>query len=542
MKRDTLTFYLSFYRPYRFGVCATIVLSALQMVVNLPILRQVQYIFDTVLPQGDVSGLLWSCVLIAVLYAIANGLLLATRRISLRFTRAATAALRVQLLDRLYSMPPANRVHLNQSRTQSMLVHDAERVESMSGALASQMLPAVVMIIALGLYLLLLNQAAFFMLLLLLPILAWTQRRASATAHQASRHYYTALHTYAARIMFSIRYFDLTQMRGAETLERKTQEANIEQVRQSSLNLHWRRALMQVTNDVVLMASSLALLIAGGYAVATGTLSLGQMVSLYAALALVRIHAANITSSIPQVIEGSQSLQTIHQFVSATPVRRHPGTRRIDFSGCMEAKGVTFGYGDSPVLKDVSLTTEPGRMTILVGPNGAGKSTLLNLLLGIYMPWQGCITADGVPLADLDVQHLRRQIGVVRQEPLLFAGTIRENITYGFPEASDADVQRAIHLAQAESFIAEMPEGFETRIGEDAVRLSGGQRQRIVLARALLSRPRLLILDEITNHLDEKSMRAVLGALNQLEDAPAQLIITHRPALFPQAAQILYLS
>jgi ABC-type bacteriocin/lantibiotic exporter with double-glycine peptidase domain len=266
------------------------------------------------------------------------------------------------------------------------------------------------------------------------------------------------------------------------------------------------------------------------------------MVSLYAAMALVRIHAANITNSIPQVIEGSLALQNIYQFVCTTPMRRHEGTRRIDFSGRMEAKGVTFGYGDSPVVKDVSLTTEPGHMTVLVGPNGAGKSTLLNLLLGIYEPWQGCITADGVPLKELDLQHFRRQIGVVRQEPLLFAGTLRENITYGFPDANDADVRRAIQLAQAESFIAQMPDGCETRIGEDAIRLSGGQRQRIVLARALLPRPRLLILDEITNHLDEASLQSVLGALAQLDDAPAQLIITHRPALFPQAAHTICLS
>jgi ABC-type bacteriocin/lantibiotic exporter with double-glycine peptidase domain len=398
------------------------------------------------------------------------------------------------------------------------------------------------MVIALGVYLVLVNQLAFFMLLLLLPVLAWTQRRASATAHRASRHYQTSLRAYAARVMFALRYFELTQMRGAESIERATQCANIEQVRQASLNLNWSRAVMQVTNDVVLMASSLALLIAGGYAVATGSLSLGQMVSLYAAMALVRIHAANITNSIPQVIEGSLALQNIHQFISATPVRRLGGTRRIPFSGRIAVQDVTFGYGDSPVLKGVSLTTAPGRMTVLVGPNGAGKSTLTNLVLGIYAPWQGCISADGVPLGELDVQHLRRQIGVVRQEPLLFAGSIRENITYGFPDATDADVQRAIRLAHAESFIAELPEGCETRIGEDAIRLSGGQRQRIVLARALLPRPRLLILDEITNHLDETSLHAILSALAALEDAPAQLVITHRPALFPQAAQTICLS
>lgn len=365
-------------------------------------------------------------------------------------------------------------------------------------------------------------------------------RRRTAT-HRATRHYQTTVRAYAARVLFALRHFDLTQMRDAEAVERGTQRDAIASVRQASMMLNWNRALTQVANDFVLMGGSLVLLLAGGYAIAIGSLSMGQLISLYAALALVRIYAANSTAGIPQVIDGSLALHNIHHFVESAPQRRPSGSRRITFSGRIDVQGVTFGYGDAPVLKQVSFSIAPGSVTLITGANGAGKSTLLHLLLGIYAPWQGCILVDGVPLGELDVQHFRRQIGVVRQEPLLFAGSIHENITYGFPDACEADVMRAIHLAQAGAFIAELPDGIDTRIGEDALRLSGGQRQRIVLARALLPRPRLLILDEITNHLDTASLQSVLSALATLEDAPAQLIITHQPSLFPSATHTICL-
>lgn len=542
MKRDAWRFYLSYYRPHLPALGVTLVLSVLQMAANLPILKLVQQVFDVVLPQRDVAALIWHCLALAGLYLAASCLLLAARRVSLGFTRAATSALRRQMFDRLYALPRAALVHQNQSHLQTLFVQDAERVEGMSGMLASQMLPALVMVLAMGVYLLLLNPIAFAMLLLLLPVLALAQRRASIGTRRATRSYHASLRTYSARVLFALRYFDLTQMRGAESVERQSQQADIEQLRQASMKVNWQRAITQVMNDVVLMGGSLVLLAGGGLAVAAGALSMGQMVSMYAAMALVRIHAANITNGIPQVVDGSLALQNIQHFISATPVRCHKGSRRISFTGRMEVQNVTFGYDDMPVLKQVSFSIAPGSMTLLKGANGAGKSTLLHLLLGVYSPWQGCILADGVSLEELDLQHFRRQIGVVRQEPLLFAGTIYENITYGFPDASEADVQRAIRLAQAEAFIAGMPDGCETRIGEDALRLSGGQRQRIMLARALLPRPRLLILDEITNHLDEESLRTVLNALAQLEDAPAQLIITHRPALFPSARQTIHLS
>ncbi len=324
-------------------------------------------------------------------------------------------------------------------------------------------------------------------------------------------------------------------------MERANQHAVIEQLRQASYASSWNRARIQIANDSVIMISSLTLLLVGGYFVAARELTLGQLISAYAALALTRMHAGNLVSALPAVIEGKLALEHIHAFARVAAPSRRTGGRRIRFSGCMEVRDVSFGYGHSPVLRNVSFAVRPASLTLIVGANGSGKSTLLRLMIGLYQPWSGAILADGMPLCELDVQHLRRQVGVLYQEPLLFAGTIRDNIAYGFPEASDAEVERAAQLACAHAFITTLPHGYATAIGEDALRLSGGQRQRIALARALLYLPRLLLLDEPTNHLDGESLRAIFANLSCSHYAPALVITTHRPELFPSADCIVRL-
>jgi ABC-type bacteriocin/lantibiotic exporter with double-glycine peptidase domain len=193
------------------------------------------------------------------------------------------------------------------------------------------------------------------------------------------------------------------------------------------------------------------------------------------------------------------------------------------------------------VLRDVTLTINPGSTVALVGPNGSGKSTIGNLILGFYRPQTGELCADDQPFTELDMVHLRRQIGVVTQDPILFPGTIWENITYGAPNVSSSQVIQAAKLATAHESIDQLPKGYQTFVGEDGILLSGGQRQRIALARALLREPALLILDEPTNHLDEAGVRQLMGSLDQLGNAPTILMISHDVAIVDQAEYIYVL-
>ncbi len=203
---------------------------------------------------------------------------------------------------------------------------------------------------------------------------------------------------------------------------------------------------------------------------------------------------------------------------------------------------VRFAYPtrpETPVLDGVSLRVRPGEKVAIVGPSGAGKSTIFHLILRFYDPVSGTISFDGVPIADLDPLALRRHIALVPQDTVIFAASIADNIRFGRPEASDADVRHAAELALASEFINRLPQGFETPVGERGVTLSGGQRQRIAIARAILRDAPLLLLDEATSSLDAESETLVQAALERLMAERTTLVIAHRLATVLSCDRIL---
>ncbi|MFY8179801.1 MAG: ABC transporter transmembrane domain-containing protein [Limnohabitans sp.] len=201
-------------------------------------------------------------------------------------------------------------------------------------------------------------------------------------------------------------------------------------------------------------------------------------------------------------------------------------------------KGVNFNYPSRPTqqaLNGLSGEVRAGQTVAIVGPSGAGKTTLFSLLMRFYSPQQGELLLDGVPITHMDVHALRQRIGVVPQEAVVFSGTVMENIRYGRPEATEAEVMAAAHAAFAQEFIADLPSGYDTYLGDRGVRLSGGQRQRIAIARAILKNPPLLLLDEATSALDANSERMVQAALETAMQGRTTLVIAHRLATVQRA-------
>jgi ATP-binding cassette subfamily B protein len=205
---------------------------------------------------------------------------------------------------------------------------------------------------------------------------------------------------------------------------------------------------------------------------------------------------------------------------------------------------VRFAYPTRPkvaALEGVSFRVGEGEKVAIVGPSGAGKSTIFHLLLRFYEPTAGRISFDGVPLAELDVSELRARIALVPQDSVMFAASVRENIRFGRPDASDAEVARAAEHAHAAGFIAALPGGFDAAVGERGVTLSGGQRQRIAIARAILRDAPLLLLDEATSSLDAESETQVAAALGELMRRRTTLVIAHRLATVLSCDRILVL-
>jgi ATP-binding cassette subfamily B protein len=222
---------------------------------------------------------------------------------------------------------------------------------------------------------------------------------------------------------------------------------------------------------------------------------------------------------------------------AAAPPARQPGLR-----GEVEFRDVRFRYPTRPeveVLKGISFAVQPGEKIALVGPSGSGKSTIISLLLRFYDPHPGAILMDGRPATEYPLAWLRNQMSIVPQEALLFGGSIYENIAYGRPGATEAEVLEAARLAHAHEFIAPFPEGYATLVGERGVKLSGGQRQRVAIARAILKDPAILILDEATSSLDAESERLVQLALDRLMEHRTTFMIAHRLATVRRADRII---
>ena len=279
----------------------------------------------------------------------------------------------------------------------------------------------------------------------------------------------------------------------------------------------------------------------GGYEVVNGKISAGSLV----AFLTYAVNLANPVKRISRVYGNIQKAMAAVDRVFAVldleeTVADRPEAKELPaVKGNIEVKDVTFCYNEGvPALTDINFAAKPGEMIAFVGPSGAGKSTITNLIPRFYDVTEGQIFIDGLDIRDVKLDSLRNQIGIVPQETILFSTTVRENIRYGRLEATDEEVVAAAKAANAHEFIMEMPEGYDTKIGERGLNLSGGQRQRIAIARAILKDPRILILDEATSALDTESEKIVQAALDKLMIGRTTFVIAHRLSTIFQADQI----
>jgi ATP-binding cassette subfamily B protein len=319
---------------------------------------------------------------------------------------------------------------------------------------------------------------------------------------------------------------DLTRIQSAEDFEVARQRRNFTDLRITSGYMAWLSAAYVLTQRTTVAICGITILIVGGKAIAMGYMTLGGLLSFFAVVVLLKSHLQMISSSIPQIIEGNESLTTIYNLLVTKDSRPYSGTKKIAFTGHITLEAVRFRYSDRPILRDINLTIPQGTLVALVGPNGAGKTTIANLILGFYRPQNGQLYADDHPFAELDMVDLRRHMGVVTQDPIIFPATISDNISYGHVDTRFEEIVHASKRATAHEFIQTLPQGYDTFVGENGLLLSGGQRQRIALARALLRRPKLMLLDEPTNHLDEATARKLMENLKKLDEGPAILLIT----------------
>jgi ABC-type multidrug transport system fused ATPase/permease subunit len=309
------------------------------------------------------------------------------------------------------------------------------------------------------------------------------------------------------------------------------------------------RGLFIATMSFAGWLATAAMLWLGGRQIIAGTLTAGDLTAFLLYTTMVAFALGGLANLWGSLQAGAGATLRLFEILERVPEIRDPeAPAALPTSGpelgAVALEGVTFAYPGRPdvrVLDDVTIRIRPGETVALVGRSGAGKSTIAGLVYRFHDPVSGRVTVDGVDVRQLRLHDLRGRLAIVAQEPTLFSGTIRDNIAWARPDASDDDVTRAAKLAHAHEFTMAFPDGYQTVIGERGVKLSGGQRQRLAIARALLADPGILILDEATSSLDGESEHLVHDALQTLMKGRTTLVIAHRLSTVKDADRIIVL-
>ena len=328
----------------------------------------------------------------------------------------------------------------------------------------------------------------------------------------------------------------------AEEREESVFAAGVRRLLDNVMRTLTATSVMSLSASVLLGGVGAVTMYVGTHQIAAGTLTVGGFFSYTLLLGFLVAPIMQIVSIGTQLTEALAGLERTQEIMSERPEDRDPKRSAVlrDIVGTIEFENVSFSYdGKHEVLRDISFRADPGTVTALVGSSGSGKSTTIGLISAFYVPTKGRILVDGVDLSTVRLDSYRTRLGVVLQESFLFDGTIRENVAFSRPDASEHDVLNACRIARVDEFAESFADKYDTVVGERGVKLSGGQRQRISIARAILAEPRILILDEATSSLDSESEQTIQQGLSYLMQGRTTFAIAHRLSTIRRADQIL---
>jgi ABC-type multidrug transport system fused ATPase/permease subunit len=397
-------------------------------------------------------------------------------------------------------------------------------------------------IVGVGIVVFLISWKLALIVLAIAPVLVAVAYRYSHVSHPLLRDVQQKMADVATVAEENIVGVHVVKSFAQEEAEQKKFEYRSEQVFGLSVQANRQRAFYIPVLSFLPLLAQAAILLVGGRMVALGTLSVASFVRFNLYLVLLVGPLRQLGMWIGQAQRATASGERIFQVIdepeditnAADAGELPPGPGRIVF------EGVTFGYDPArPVLHDVDLQLEAGRIVALIGHTGAGKTTLASLVPRFYDVQQGRVTIDGTDVDAVTLASLRREIGVIAQDPFLFSATVRENIAFGRPGATGEEVERAARLAQAHEFVEALPEGYDTVIGERGITLSGGQRQRIAIARALVVDPRILILDDATASVDATTEARIREGLREAMRNRTTIIIAHRLSTIALADEVV---
>ena len=456
-----------------------------------------------------------------------------------------TADLRKAVFSHIIGLHPAYFEANLSGEIQSRITTDTTLIQSVIGSSASIALRNLLLLLGGIVFLFITNPRLTSVVLICIPLVIGPIMFFGRKVRRLSRNSQDEIANVGAYVGESIQQIKTVQAYTHEADDRTRFAEHVEKAFNVALQrIKTNSILITAVMSLVFVAIG-ALIWVGGRDVINGLMSAGELTAFVIYAVMVAMAVAAISGVIAELQRAAGALERLMDLLHAENEIEAPENPRSfngKPSGALALEKLTFAYPSrrqTLAIDDVSLAIEPGENVALVGPSGAGKSTLFDLILRFYDPNSGAIRLDGIDIRELDPLELRSHIAVVSQQPAMFTGNVWENIRYGRPEAGDEEVRKAAELAYADNFIEQLPEKYDSFLGESGVRLSGGQKQRIAIARAILKDPEILLLDEATSALDAESERQVQMALERLMLNRTSLIIAHRLATVKNVDRIV---
>ena len=535
-----------FVRPYRRMVVVGLLLIAIVAAVDLALPRLLQSIINTGIRQRNLSAVLNGALIMMGLTLVSAAATVGSMLFAVRMSQRASADMRHELFVHIQSFSFANYDQLQTGELLTRLTSDITQVAQFLWMTMRVFVRAPLMVVGSSILLLLTNWQLGLLMLALLPatvlLFLLYAKRAQPLFMELQRRL-DRLNTILQENLSGVRVVKAFVRAGHEN--ERFDSASVE-LRERAVRVERMLAFLSPTLRLLVNLGLVAVVWFGGVQVVQGTLNLGQVVALSNYVWWMVFPLVGLSASAGFISSADASTRRIFEVLDSRPAVADNGRAELPTAERRRValEDVVFAYGEQeqePVLQGVSLVAEPGETVALLGATGSGKSTLINLVPRFYDVTEGRVTLDGVDVRDLPLDTLRSWLGVVPQETVLFSGTIRDNIRYGRPDASDEEVLAAAQAAQAHDFVMGFPDGYDTWVGQRGASLSGGQKQRIAIARALLLRPAVLIMDDSTSSVDVETEGRILSALDRLMDGTTRLVVAQRISGILNADRIVVL-
>lgn len=529
-------------KPRRGLLLLGLLLMAVNRASGLVLPASTKFLIDDVIGARRVELLAPLALAVLAATAVQGGTSFALTQLLSKAAQRLIAELRIKVQRHVGRLPVSFHDQTRTGNLVSRIMSDVEGIRNLIGTGLVELLGGIMTSLIALVVLLRISPVMTLAALATLLLFAFAVNRAFAVIRPIFRERGRINAEVTGRLTESLGAVRTVKGFHAEAREAEVFAGGVGRLLANVLRALTATSMMSLSSALLLGIIGAAIMYAGTRQVLSGAMTLGDFVTYTAFLGYLVSPVFQIVATGTQLTEALAGLERTRELLRERPEdedpRRSRGIGPID--GLVEFERVSFAYeGTEEVLHDVTFTAPPGTVTALVGPSGSGKSTIASLVAAFHAPQGGVVRVDGADLAEVRLEEYRPQIGVVLQETFLFDGTIRENIAFARPEASEEQVRRAGRIARVDEFADRLPDGYDTFVGERGVRLSGGQRQRVSVARAILADPRILILDEATSSLDSESEALIQEGLAELMRGRTTFVIAHRLSTIRRADQIL---